>query len=149
MAQQINFGKTVSLKEAEELLINVRSNRFHLRGEPGIGKSSMLKRIGERTGLPVAYIDVPNMDLGDIAMPVVDHASKTTRYYPNARFMLERGEPVVIMLDEFTLEPESFGKVMDEIIFKYHSEEVFELVQAKPNTVPSLKYETWVTRESA
>lgn len=51
--------------------------------------------------------------------------------------------------DEFTLEPESFGKVMDEIIFKYHSEEVFERVQAKPNTVPSLRYESWVTRESA
>lgn len=99
---EVKFGKTVSLTEAEELLINVRRNRFHLRGEPGIGKSSMAKRIGERTGLPVAYIDVPNLDLGDIAMPVVDHTSKTTKYYPNARFMLERGEPVVIMLDEFT-----------------------------------------------
>lgn len=102
MAQQINFGKTVSLREAEDLIVNVRRNRFHLRGEPGIGKSSMLKRIGERTGLPVAYIDVPNMDLGDIAMPVVDHTSKTTKYYPNARFLLERGEPVAIMLDEFS-----------------------------------------------
>jgi hypothetical protein len=102
---EINFGKTVSLKEAEDLLVNVRRNRFHLRGEPGIGKSSMLKRIGERTGLPVAYIDCPNMDLGDIAMPVVDHATKTTRYYPNARFLLEEGKPVAIMMDEFTKAP--------------------------------------------
>jgi len=99
---EINFGKTVSLAEAEDLIINVPENRFHLRGEPGIGKSSMLKRIGERTGLPVAYIDVPNMDLGDIAMPVVDHTTKTTKYYPNSRFLLEQGKPVAIMLDEFS-----------------------------------------------
>ena len=102
---EIQFGKTVSLKEAEDLIVNVRSNRFHLRGEPGIGKSSMLKSIGERTGLPTAYIDCPNMDLGDIAMPVVDHATKTTRYYPNARFMLEQRTPVAIMMDEFTKAP--------------------------------------------
>lgn len=102
---EILFGKTVSLAEAEDLIINVPENRFHLEGEPGIGKSSMLRRIGERTGLPVAYIDVPNMDLGDIAMPVVDHATKTTKYYPNGRFMLEKGEPVAIMLDEYAKGP--------------------------------------------
>ena len=28
---EVKFGKTVSLTEAEELLINVRRNRFHLR----------------------------------------------------------------------------------------------------------------------
>ena len=54
---EINFGKTVSLAEAEDLIVNVPQNRFMLRGEPGIGKSSMLERIGKRTGLPVAYID--------------------------------------------------------------------------------------------
>ena len=42
------------------------------------------------------------MDLGDIAMPVIDHASRTTKYYPNSRFRLGEGKPVVIMLDEFT-----------------------------------------------
>ena len=42
------------------------------------------------------------MDLGDIAMPVIDHETKTTRYYPNARFKVHEGKPVVIMLDEFT-----------------------------------------------
>lgn len=101
MAQEIQFGKTVSLAEAEELIVAVPENRFHLEGEPGIGKSSMLERIGKRLGMPVAYIDVPNMDLGDIAMPVVDHTTKTTKYYPNGRFLLDQGKPVCIMLDEF------------------------------------------------
>jgi hypothetical protein len=53
-------------------------------------------------GYDHAYIDVPNMDLGDIAMPVIDHDTKTTRYYPNARFKIHEGKPLVIMLDEFT-----------------------------------------------
>ena len=113
---EINFGKTVSLAEAEDLIVNVPQNRFMLRGEPGIGKSSMLERIGKRTGLPVAYIDVPNMDLGDIAMPVVDHETKTTKYYPSARFMLERGEPVAIMLDEFSKGPGPVKNMLHPLI---------------------------------
>jgi hypothetical protein len=53
-------------------------------------------------GYDHAYIDVPNLDLGDIAMPVMDHATKTTRYYPNARFKIHEGNPLCIMLDEYT-----------------------------------------------
>ena len=53
-------------------------------------------------GYDYAYIDVPNMDLGDIAMPVIDHDTKTTKYYPNARFKIHEGKPLVIMLDELT-----------------------------------------------
>jgi len=102
MAQQINFGKTVSLDEAEALITSVPTNRFHLMGEPGIGKSAMLRRIASKLGMDYAYIDVPNMDLGDIAMPVVDHETKTTRYYPNARFKFHHKKPVIIMLDEFS-----------------------------------------------
>lgn len=73
-----------------------------LRGEPGIGKSSLLRAVAERLGYEHAYIDVPNLDLGDIAMPVIDHETKTTRYYPNARFKVHEGKPLVIMLDEFS-----------------------------------------------
>jgi hypothetical protein len=36
---------------------------------------------------------------------------------------------------------------MDEIIFKYHSEEVIEIAPAKEGTVPTAKYLKWVTRD--
>lgn len=99
---EVNFGKTVSLAQAKNLIVTNPDTRFMLRGEPGIGKSWMLEEIANSMGYGYAYIDVPNLDLGDIAMPVIDHDTKTTRYYPNARFGLHTGKPMVIMLDEFS-----------------------------------------------
>lgn len=99
---EIQFGKSITLKQAATLIATNPTTRFMLRGEPGIGKSSLLKAIAAQLGYDYAYIDVPNMDLGDIAMPVIDHETKTTRYYPNARFKVHEGKPLVIMLDEFS-----------------------------------------------
>lgn len=42
------------------------------------------------------------MDLGDVAMPVIDHDTRTTKYYPNARFKIHNGKPLVMMFDEFS-----------------------------------------------
>lgn len=98
----INFGSTINLNQAASLIQANPELRFLLQGEPGIGKSSLLKALGNLTGYPIAYIDVPNMDLGDIAMPVVNKDTKVTEYYPNSRFQLHLGKPVIIMLDEFT-----------------------------------------------
>ena len=95
----INFGKTVTLAQAAKLILSTPQNRYLLQGEPGIGKSSLLKTLA--ASLPnheTAYIDVPNMDLGDIAMPVINHETKTTAYYPNSRFKVHLGKPVITML---------------------------------------------------
>jgi energy-coupling factor transporter ATP-binding protein EcfA2 len=100
---EINFGKTVTLAQASQLILSTPMNRYLLQGEAGIGKSSLLKTLSK--ALPnheVAYLDVPNMDLGDIAMPVINHENKTTAYYPNSRFKVHTGRPVITMLDEFT-----------------------------------------------
>jgi hypothetical protein len=99
----INFGTTVTLKQAANLIASTPMNRYLLRGEPGIGKSSIMSALKERfPNHGLAYIDVPNMDLGDIAMPVIDHETKTTRYYPNARFGFHTNKPMIVMLDEFS-----------------------------------------------
>jgi hypothetical protein len=99
---QVTVRNTVTLKQAADLILACPGNRFLLQGEPGIGKSSIIKALQEKTGYAACYIDVPNMDLGDIAMPIIDHETKTTKYYPNARFQFHLGKPVIIMLDEFT-----------------------------------------------
>jgi hypothetical protein len=93
---------TVTLKQAAELIAACPNNRFIVRGEPGIGKSAIIKLLAEKTGYNTVYVDVPNMDLGDIAMPVIDKETKTTGYYPNGRFQFHLGKPVIAMLDEFS-----------------------------------------------
>ena len=77
---EVSFGKTITLKQASNLIRTNPEIVFLLRGEPGIGKSSLLQSIASDLGYDYAYIDVPNLDLGDIAMPVIDHDTKTTRY---------------------------------------------------------------------
>jgi hypothetical protein len=98
----LNEIKTVNHKQAAALILANPNVRYMLRGEPGVGKSMIAEAIAEATGYDLSMVDVPNLDLGDVAMPVIDHSEKVTRYYPNARFGLTTGKPVVICLDEFT-----------------------------------------------
>ena len=115
---EVSFGKFVSLSQAVDLIIANPDLRFMLEGEPGIGKSSMLKVIGERTGYPTAYIDVPNMDLGDIAMPVVNRESRVTEYFPNSMFKLHLGVPVAIMADEYPKGPDTVKNMLHPLFEK-------------------------------
>lgn len=94
----------ISLNQAENLIATVGKDvTVHLRGQPGIGKSSILQTLAKRfpDHLPV-YIDCADLDLGDLAMPAMNHNDKTTSFYPNERFNLHHGKPVLIMLDEIT-----------------------------------------------
>jgi uridine kinase len=94
----------LNLKQAEELIATVgRDVTVHLKGQPGIGKSSILKSLSSRfpDHTPV-YIDCADLDLGDLAMPAMNHETKTTTFYPNERFSIHKDKPVLIMLDEIT-----------------------------------------------
>jgi len=94
----------LSLNQAANLIRHVgSSNTIILRGRPGIGKSSILSMLAK--DLPdyqMCYIDVANLDLGDLGMPVIDKEAMITNYAPNARFGIGRGQtrPVCLMLDE-------------------------------------------------
>jgi hypothetical protein len=95
---------SVNLKQASTLIRNVgTTNTILLRGQPGVGKSSILATLGK--DLPdyqMCYIDCANLDLGDLAMPVIDKENMTTSYAPNVRFGVGKNQsrPVVLMLDE-------------------------------------------------
>jgi hypothetical protein len=106
----VKFGETVSLEQFAESVIAVGDKLTLVgEGEPGIGKSSCAKMIMNRlgSGFEMAYIDCQTLDLGDFAMPYVEEVEaadgtkhKVTRFAPNARFKLQTGKPVLIVLDE-------------------------------------------------
>lgn len=94
----------VNLKQAANLIRNCgTTNTFILRGRPGVGKSSILHMLSKELPdyLP-CYIDVANLDLGDLGMPVINKDTMETHYAPNARFGIGANQhrPVLLMLDE-------------------------------------------------
>lgn len=94
----------VTLNQAANLIATCgTTNTFLLQGQPGIGKSAILGMLAKQLPdyLP-CYIDVANLDLGDLGMPVIDRERMTTHYAPNARFGIAKGQdrPVLLMLDE-------------------------------------------------
>jgi hypothetical protein len=101
---QVRNTLKINLKQAATLVRNCgSSNTFIMRGQPGVGKSDILKTLKRELPdyLP-CYIDVANLDLGDLGMPVIDRESMVTNYAPNARFGIGKNQsrPVLLMLDE-------------------------------------------------
>lgn len=118
----MNVNK-VSLTEAANIIAACGStNTFILRGQPGVGKSSVLKMLSDR--LPdymACYIDVANLDLGDLGMPVIDRERMVTNYAPNARFGIAPGQkrPVLLMLDELGKAPRSVLNMLLPVILEH------------------------------
>lgn len=106
----IKFGSSVSLNEFANMIATVGSDVTVIgQGEPGIGKSSMLKVLAKRfPEYELAYIDCTLLDLGDFALPYTETIEgngmkaglKVTKFAPNARFKFQSGKPVIVMLDE-------------------------------------------------
>lgn len=96
----------LSFDQAADLIAAVGStNTVMLQGQPGVGKTSVFHELAKRfPDYHPAYIDCTNLDLGDVAMPVVDRDEMVTHYAPNARFGVARSQtrPVLLMLDELT-----------------------------------------------
>jgi energy-coupling factor transporter ATP-binding protein EcfA2 len=88
----------ITLNEFATLVEQVGSTTTVLgMGEPGAGKSSVLKMLAARmpTHKPV-YLDAALIDLGDIQMPKV--SDESVRFIPNSMFVSD--QPVILMLDE-------------------------------------------------
>ena len=100
----INLGSSVTLSEFANAIATVGDQVTIIgQGEPGIGKSAMLKVLAKRfPEYATAYIDCTLLDLGDFALPytVEENGIRVTRFAPNARFQLQSDKPVIVMLDE-------------------------------------------------
>ena len=102
MKTDVNLIRRVNFAETVNVLLNAGENSVHLVGEPGVGKTAMHKEIIERTGFRGIYIDGPNTDVGQSGMPIPNHQSRTLDFYPAEYYGLHTGEPLCIMIDEWT-----------------------------------------------
>jgi hypothetical protein len=90
---------SVSFDEATNLIATCgTTNTFVFQGEPGIGKSAMLKSVAKLTDLEPRYVDCALLDLGDLQMPKV---TDSLEFVPNKLFTGDdSGKPIIVMLDE-------------------------------------------------
>ena len=100
----ISLGNSLSLREFALSVATVGKDVTVIgQGEPGIGKSSVLRTLKDiMPEYETAYIDCTLLDLSDFALPftVEENGVRVTRFAPNARFKLHTNKPVIVMLDE-------------------------------------------------
>ena len=105
MANQVVIENAIELEEAPLLISAVGEHiSVILKGEPGIGKSSVLKALQAMHGdkYDYIYVDCPVMDLSDIVMRIPNHDTKSLESYVSSLFKLDSPKPKIIMLDEFS-----------------------------------------------
>ena len=101
----INFNNAVELNDVPNLIATIGHHRtVMLRGEPGIGKSTVLTNIQNilRDSYDYIYADCPVLDVSDVTMRIPNHETKALESYVSELFRLHDPKPKVIMLDEIT-----------------------------------------------
>jgi hypothetical protein len=103
----LNNTLCVSLEEAEQLILNNRDVCFFLEGEPGMGKTSLKKRMQAILGdtYDYCYLDCAATDFSGVGYPGVDREKGIAQFFPMEVLKLHTGKPVFYMLDEFTKAP--------------------------------------------
>lgn len=116
---KVDFTNRMSLNEAAQLIAAIgTTNTVLLKGEKGIGKSSIMKALPEYLGpeYEYAYFDMGNKSEGDTAIPFPDKERKVMEFFINTALKLHTGRPVVIMLDEFGKAPRSIQNMMHTLL---------------------------------
>ena len=104
-SKTINFNTPVELNDVPNLIATIGTIRtILLRGEPGIGKSTVLTNLESVMGNGYDYIygDCPVLDVSDVVMRIPNHETKTLESYVSELFKLDSPKPKIIMLDEVT-----------------------------------------------
>lgn len=98
--------QNISLKQATQLVATIGHKKVvMIRGEMGIGKSSILKELAKMfpSHIP-CYVDMTTKDVGDLLMPKVREVDGTwvCEFIPNSEFGFQFNKPLLLMWDELT-----------------------------------------------
>jgi hypothetical protein len=106
---KVNFRMNANINEVKDMIKIMGDQITHVvMGQPGIGKSSILKMLEEEMGTDdydFIYVDCPVKDMMDIAASIPNHESRSLEYYVSDLFKLGNGKKKVVMLDEFMKAP--------------------------------------------
>ncbi len=105
MATTNVYNFAVNHHEAAALIrTNGQKISYVVEGEPGVGKSSILRTLeamDKENEYDYIYVDVPLKDIPDIALSMPDHATQTTKSFLNELWLgTDKNKKKVIMLDE-------------------------------------------------
>jgi hypothetical protein len=109
----VNFTERLTITEVADLIVACPDVRFLVRGEPGIGKSSLGKLIQQKTGLPMSYLDCAGLELGELSIPGVDKELGVSTDYPKKRLNLHLGGPFILVLDEILKAPTAVQNMLN------------------------------------
>lgn len=105
----VDYNNPISIEDARVQIreLGPEGTVFVLKGEPGIGKSTLLKMLEQDLGdgYDYIYVDCPVKDIGDTAMSIPDHDRTRLKQVVSDLFKLDSPKPKVIMLDEFMKTP--------------------------------------------
>lgn len=137
MSNKIDLQEWVELKDVPKLITAIgATNSILLKGEPGIGKSSILKMLKKLHGdkYDYIYVDCPVLDLSDIAMRIPNHETRALESYVSSLFKLKSPKPKIIMLDEF-MKTNKLLQTMFTRMFLEHSIADNELDETHPGSM--------------
>jgi L-fucose mutarotase/ribose pyranase (RbsD/FucU family) len=104
----INFNNPITLAQARVAIRTLGATiTAIIKGEPGCGKTTLLKMLKEDMGdkYDYIYVDCPVKDIGDTVMSVPTHDRTRLTQVVSDLFKLDSPKPKVIMLDEFMKTP--------------------------------------------
>lgn len=134
MSNVINLHRQVTIAQAARAVMAYGERiTVTLIGEPGIGKSSVLKLLKEQYGdkYDYIYVDCPVMDMSDIVMRIPNHDTKSLESYVSSLFKLDSPKPKIIMLDEANKAP----KLLQIIFQRLKLERMVGDVPLTPNSI--------------
>jgi hypothetical protein len=124
MNTTVQFTPKASLAEAANIIEVVGdTSTCILLGEPGIGKTQILKTLEERLGdgYDYIYVDCPLKELMDIGANIPNHDDRALTYYVAGLFNLSgpgANRPKVIMLDEVFKTDKMMRKIFTRLILE-------------------------------
>lgn len=97
-------SNTNALSHAE-VLSAIRSEgdvtTFFVQGQPGIGKSALMRQIDTSQDAVAIMVDCPNFEPGDLMVPVISENKTTVKFALNELLGMHTGKRIIMCLDEF------------------------------------------------